>query len=113
MILDASSRFVGIQKNGVVWTLNHGMATPTHSVIIGPGAAVTEILRSAGLYTWAQSMQFRRTDVLNSDLRLVNNQTAPLKWEQGTYQPAELMVLRPLKSTAGTTGRQQFDVFVR
>ena len=72
-------------------------------MILGPGATLAEILRSAGLYLSAPSIEFG-TDVLTSDLRLVNNQTAPLKWEQGTYQLAELMVLRPLKSTAGTSG---------
>jgi hypothetical protein len=113
LILDVGFRFVGIQKNGVLWSLNYNMGTRTHSVILGPGVAVTEILHPAGLYLWAQSMQFRRADVLTSDLRLVNNQTAPLKWEQGAYQLAELIVLRPLKSIAGTTERQQFDVFVR
>lgn len=113
LILDAAFRFVAIEKNGIWWNLNNGMATLTHSVIFGPGATVTEILHPAGLYTWARSNQFRRADVLNSDLRLVNNQTAPLKWEQGTYQLAELIVLRPLEPTAGTNGRQQFDVVLR
>jgi hypothetical protein len=113
LILDALFRFVGIEKNGVLWSLNYNRGTPTHSVMLGPDAAVNEILNPAGLYTWAQSMEFRHADVLKSDLRLVNNQTAPLKWEQGTYQLSELIVLRPLKSTAATTGRQRFDVFVR
>jgi hypothetical protein len=113
LILDAAFRFVGIQKSGMVWNLNYGMGTPTHSVILGPGAAVNEILNPAGLYTWAEPIQTLRVDVLTSDLRVVNNQTAPLKWEQGRYQLSEFIVLRPRKSTAGAPGRQQFDVVVR
>ena len=58
LILDAAFRFVDIQKNGVLWSLNFNRGTQTHSVILGPGAAVNEILHPAGLYTWAQSMQF-------------------------------------------------------
>ena len=103
LILDVSFRFEPIQKNGLSWNLNYGMWAPDHSVILGPGATLTEILHPAGLYLSAQSMEIRRADVLTSNLRVVNNQTAPLKWEQGTYQLSELIVLRPLKPTAGTT----------
>ena len=113
LILDVAFRFVGIQKNGISWNLNYGMGTPTHSVILGPGAAVNEVLNPAGLYTWANSMQTLRAEVLTSDVRAVNNQTAPLKWEQGKYQLSEFIVLRPRKSTAGAPGRQQFDVVAR
>jgi hypothetical protein len=113
LILDASFRFVGIQNNGVVWGFNYGMGTPTtHSVILGPGAAVNEILNPAGLYTWAISNQNPLAAVLTSDLRAVNDQTASLKWQQGIYQLSELIVLRPYKSIAGAPGRQQFDVVV-
>jgi hypothetical protein len=112
LIIDAPFRFIPIQKDGVSWSFNTGMGNPTHSVLLGPGAALQEVVNPTGLYLWASSMQINHADALTSDVRVINRQTEPLRWERGTYQLSELIVLRPRAPKASATGRLRFDVLV-
>jgi hypothetical protein len=113
LVVYAPFYFVHTEKDGTWWNLNHGNGSAAHAVLFGPGAALTEIVNPTGLYTWGNSMESLRADILSSDIRAIKAGTEPMKWERGTYHVSELMILRPRDLTAGATGRQQFDVLVR
>ncbi len=113
LVVNAPFRLVPVEKDGTWWTVNSGMGTATHSINFGPGAAVNDVLDPKGLYLWAGSEQATFAEVLTSNLRSVNEPADPPKWERGTYQLTELIVLRPLGPHAGKAGRQRFDLLVR
>jgi hypothetical protein len=113
LVLDAPFWFGPIEKEGTSWSLNPGTGLATHFVLFGPGAAVTEIRNPGGLYFWATSPQTPFADVLTSDLRTINEPEELLRWERGTYQLPELVVLRPSDQGSVSAGRRRFKVLVR
>jgi hypothetical protein len=113
LVVYAPFRFAHTEKDGTSWSLNYGMGSAAHSVLFGPGDALTEILIPTGLYIWGNQVQSLRADILSSDVQAIKAGTEPLKWERGTYHVPELMILRTRDSTPGATGRQQFDILVR
>jgi hypothetical protein len=113
LVLDVPFWFMPVEKEGTSWSLNLGVGLATHSVLFGPGAAVTEIRKPGGLYFWATSPQTPFADVLTSDLCAINEPEELLRWERGTYQLPELVVLRPSDQGSVSVGRRRFKVLVR
>jgi hypothetical protein len=46
------------------------------------------------------------------DVREIEDPAGTMEWERGTYQLAEVLVLRPIESTEGQSGRRRFAVIV-
>jgi hypothetical protein len=113
LVLDAPFWFIPVQKEGMSWSLNRGVGLATHSVLFGPGTDLTEIRRPGGLYYWATSPQTSFADVLTSDLRATNEPEDLLRWERGTYQLSELVVLHPSDQGSDSAGTRRFKVLVR
>jgi hypothetical protein len=113
LVLDAPFSFRPIEKEGTSWSLNRGGGLATHSVLFGPGTDLTEIRKTGALYFWATSPQTPFADVLTSTLRAINEPEELLRWEWGTYQLSELVVLRPSDQGSASAGRRRFKVLVR
>jgi hypothetical protein len=102
-----------VQMDGISWSLGLAPGAVGRSVLLGPGDALEEIIHPSGLYVWGSSRRDLRADVFSSDVRAIKGKTAPLNCERGTYQLAELIVMRRRDAPDGPTPRLQFDILVR
>jgi hypothetical protein len=114
LVVDAPFASMPVEKDGVSWNFGFGAGIGARSVLCGPGIEMKEILNPWGLYLWATSSRpDLRAAVLTSEVRTINERAEPMKWECGTYQFAELIVLRPQRSPAVEGTRLQFEILVR
>jgi hypothetical protein len=109
LVVDASFTFVPLEIDGTSWS------TSSRSILCGPGAGLAEILVPGGPYLWATASGYKlRADILTSDVRTINESAESLKWERGTYQLFDqLIVLRPIHAAAGSARQLQFEIIAR
>jgi hypothetical protein len=86
----------------------------TRSLLCGTkGTQSFEFVDLAALHLW-KAAKSKQTfgDILDRDLRQRPAGDVELQWERGSYQLAELMVIRPYPGRDVEKGRRRFDVLV-